>query len=162
MNTHFKRLTFIAAAAVLLCARPAAAQQQMHPVGYKDPTMATIMSVIIPGGGHLYSGETRKGAMILGVGVGGLVLGSALTVGSADIDCDFDDDFECDDDTSYLPAAAGYLLYLGSWVYGIMDASNSADRMNASRGIAIGGVEVQPAVAVGEKGSARVGLELRF
>lgn len=159
MKNLFQRLTWIAVAAILMCARPVTAQQQ--PVGYKDPGTATIMSVIIPGGGHLYSGETKKGAMILGVGVGGLVLGSALTVGSADIDCDYDD-FECEDNTSYLPAAAGYLLYLGSWVYGIMDASNSADRMNASRGIAIGGVEVQPAVTVGAPGGTRVGLELRF
>ncbi len=155
MNIHY-RLVLVAAAAALLCVRPAAAQQ--HPAGYKDPSTATIMSVIVPGGGHLYSGETRKGAMILGVGLGGLVLGTALSVDS--VGCD--EDLNCDTDPSYLPMAAGYLLYLGSWVYGITDASNSADRMNASRGISIRGVEVQPAVAAGASGGTRVGVELRF
>jgi opacity protein-like surface antigen len=161
MKNVSQRLFLAAAVAALLFARPAAAQQQIQPVGYKDPGTATIMSVIIPGGGHLYSGETKKGAMILGVGLGGLVLGSALTAGSAGIDCDYDD-FECEDNTSYLPAAAGYLLYLGSWVYGIMDGSDSAARMNAKNGLAVGGVRVQPAVGVQPQGGAQVGLELRF
>lgn len=155
MKIHHSLILAVAAAA-LLCVRPAAAQQQ--PAGYKDPGTATIMSVIVPGGGHLYSGETKKGAIILGVGLGGLVLGTALSVDSVGCDANLN----CDTDASYLPMAAGYLLYLGSWVYGITDASNSADRMNGSRGIAIGGVEVQPAVTAGATGGTRVGLELRF
>lgn len=158
MKIHHTLVALLVGAS-LVCVRPAGAQQQ--PAGYKDPSTATIMSVIIPGGGHLYSGETTKGAMILGVGLGGLVLGTALSAESVGIDCT--DDFRaCEDNTSYLPIAAGYLLYLGSWVYGIMDASDSADRMNSTRGITIGDVRMQPTVTVGDEGGARVGLELRF
>jgi hypothetical protein len=159
MNNLHQRIAFIAGLAALLFARPAAAQQ--HPVGYKDPNTATIISVIVPGGGHLYSGETTKGAMILGVGLGGLVLGTALSAESVGVDCN-ENTFECEDDTNYLPMAAGYLLYLGSWVYGIVDASDSAGRMNAQRGLSVAGVQVQPAVAVRPQGGARVGVELRF
>ena len=65
-----------------------------------------------------------------------VALGTALSVESVDVDCN--DAFECEDNTSYLPMAAGYLLYLGSWVYGIMDSSNSADRMNGDSGRAAG------------------------
>jgi hypothetical protein len=90
----------------------------------------------------------------------GIILGTALSAESVDIDCD--DSFNCEDDTSYLPMAAGYLLYVGSWVYGVMDASNSADRMNTRRGIAVGGMQVQPAIGAGAGGGTSVGLEVRF
>lgn len=156
MNTVYQRLSLAVAAIAVLCASPASAQQ--HPAGFRDPSTSTIISVLVPGGGHFYSGETTKGAIILGTGVAGLVLGTALTTES--VGCD--EDLNCDTDASFLPMAAGYLVYLGSWVYGIMDASDSADRMNARRGMAIGSVEVQPTVAVKPEGGTRVGLELRF
>jgi len=140
---HFKQTLLAAAAICLLCARPATAQQ---PAGYKDPGIATLLSVVIPGGGQMYAGETGRGAMLLGVGMGGIVLGTALSM----------------EGTSGMPLLAGSLVYLGSWVYGIMDASDSADRMNARRGLTIGDVQIQPSVGMGAEGGARVGLELRF
>jgi hypothetical protein len=144
MNTLFQRTILVLAAVTLLCAKPAAAQQP--PAGYKDPGIATIISVLVPGGGQMYSGETKRGAMLLGIGLGGVMVGSALTIGS----------------TSAAPALLGSLIYLGSWGYGIMDASDSANRMNAKRGLAVGGVQVQPSIAPGSEGGTRVGLELRF
>lgn len=155
MKSICMRLCLIAAAAVL-CAHPATAQQQ-NPLGYKDPGTATLISVLVPGGGQMYSGETRKGATLLGIGLGGLVLGTALSVES--VGCD---GLDCDTDANMLPMAAGYLVYLGSWVYGIMDASDSANRMNAKRGMALGGVQVEPEVAVQREGGTRVGVTLRF
>jgi hypothetical protein len=140
---HVSQRLFLAAVATLLFARPAAAQ---NPAGYKDPGIATIASVVIPGGGQMYSGEVKKGAMILGIGFAGLTLGYATTMNSG----------------NGAPALAGYLVYLGSWVYGIMDASDSAARMNAKNGLAVGGVRLQPDVGVQPQGGARVGLELRF
>lgn len=140
MKKIVQRLMLVAAAA-LLFATPAAAQ---HPAGYKDPGIATIVSVLLPGGGQMYAGETTRGAMLLGIGMGGLIVGSAAST------------------TSTAPILAGSLLYLGTWIYGIMDASDSANRMNAKRGLAIGEVQVQPTVGVQREGGARVGVELRF
>ena len=139
------RMSLIAVAAVLFCTSPAIAQQQ-QPVGYKDPGIATIISVVVPGGGQMYAGETKRGAMLLGVGMGGVLLGSALTVETG----------------SGLPVMAGSLLYLGTWIYGIMDASDSAARMNAQRGLAIGDMELQPTIEMKPQGETRVGFELRF
>ena len=142
MKNLCMRLSLIIAAAAVLCVRPAAAQQQAP--GYKDPGIATIISVVVPGGGQMYAGETKRGAMLLGIGMGGLIVGSAAST------------------TSTTPILAGSLLYLGTWIYGIMDASDSANRMNAKRGLAVGEVQVQPVVGVQREGGARVGLELRF
>jgi hypothetical protein len=144
MKHQISRLTFaFAAAATLLCARPATAQQQP---GYKDPGIATIASVVIPGGGQMYSGETKKGVALLGIGMGSLVLGYAASV----------------DGGSAAPAAVGYLVYLGTWVYGIMDAGDSAHRMNAKNGMAVGGMRVAPTVGMQPEGGTRAGLEVRF
>lgn len=144
MNTFYRFLSLVAVAAALLFTRPAAAQAR--PSGYKDPGIATIASVVVPGGGQMYSGEVKKGVMILGIGMAGVIVGTAMTMES----------------TSAAPALAGWLVYLGAWGYGIMDASDSAERMNAKRGLAVGGVRVQPSVGVQPEGGARVGLELRF
>jgi TM2 domain-containing membrane protein YozV len=43
----------------------------------KNPTVATILSVFIPGVGQFYNGDMKKGAVMLGIGV---LLG-ALTAG---------------------------------------------------------------------------------
>lgn len=144
MKTLVQRIGLFAA--ILTIASTSAAQaQQQNPAGYKDPGIATIASVVIPGGGQMYSGETKKGVALLGIGMGSLVLGYAASV----------------DGGSAAPAAVGYLVYLGTWVYGIMDAGDSAHRMNAKNGMAIGGVQVAPTVGV-QDGGTRVGFEVRF
>jgi hypothetical protein len=155
-----KKPLFILALACAVVSTPAVAQQAVGP-GYKDPGTAMIVSVLIPGGGQLYTGETGRGLTIMGVGLGGLVLGVAATTSSVGISCD--DDFDCEDDTNYLPMAAGYLAYFGSWIYGIIDADDSAGRMNTKRGLAraVPG-NVSPVVAPAARGGAEVGVTVRF
>ena len=151
-----KRLVLLLVAAALVVAAPIHAQQAGG-VGYKDPGTSTLLSVLVPGGGQLYSGETGRGLTILGVGLGGLVLGVAATSSSVGVSCD--DDFDCEDDTNYLPMAAGYVAYFGSWIYGIIDADDSANRMNTKRGLAR---SVAPVVAPSSRGGTEVGLTVRF
>jgi hypothetical protein len=132
----------------LAAAGQASAQQRAQ--GFKDPGTATILSVVIPGGGQFYSGETGKGAVILGVGMGGLIAGSVIAAGSAE--------------TSTAPLLLGSLAYLGAWVYGIADASASAQRMNTKNGVAARvPANLSPMVARSATGTGtQVGLSLRF
>jgi len=139
--------------AVLLLAVAAPARAQQHPERYKDPGTATLLSVVIPGGGQLYSGETGKGAAILGVGLGSFIVGSA-DPGSCD------SNFNCG--SNVAPLVIGSLVYLGAWVYGISDASGSAKRMNTKNGIArVIPDNVSPLVAPSASGT-HVGLSLRL
>jgi len=150
----------------LLCAfpfiaAPARAQQASHPAGFKDPGTATLLSVVIPGGGQLYSGETRKGLTLLGVGMGGFTLGAAMTFASAGVSCN-EDTFSCESEGSALPAVLGYMAYLGTWIYGIADASSSAQRMNTKHGLAAAIPDVAPVVAPNGGGGTQVGITMRF
>ncbi|HEX2209800.1 MAG TPA: hypothetical protein VHG93_19120 [Longimicrobium sp.] len=150
----------IIALVVFLCVTSAPIHAQTPPPGYKDPGTSTLLSVVVPGGGQIYSGETNKGLLLLGGGLGGLMLGVAMSASSVGVSCD--DDFDCRDDTNYAPMALGYLAYFGTWVYGIIDADDSAHRMNSRRGLAQvlpGGVA--PLVATSGDGT-RVGISLRF
>lgn len=144
----------------LLCVASTPGFAQTPQAGYKDPGTSTLLSVVVPGGGQIYSGETQKGLALLGGGMAGLILGVAMTSSSAGVSCD--DDFSCQDDTNYVPAALGYLTYLGTWVYGIIDADDSADRMNAKHGLAqVLSGDVAPLVA-SAGGETRVGVTIRF
>jgi hypothetical protein len=145
----------------LLCIACTPAMAQTPPAGYKDPGTSTLLSVVVPGGGQLYSGETQKGLALLGGGLGGLILGTAMTTNSIGASCDYDE-FTCSDDTNYLPMAVGYLAFFGTWVYGIIDADDSANRMNAKHGLAqVLSGDVAPLVA-STGGETRVGVTIRF
>jgi hypothetical protein len=94
--------------------------------GYKDPGTATLFSVLLTGGGHFYAGDAKKGAVLLGVGLGSLIAGAAAT----GVSCD---GYSCS--TSTAPFVAGTLVYLGTWIYGITDAGSAARRHNAAVGL---------------------------
>lgn len=106
--------------------------------GYKDPTMAQIYSAVIIGGGQFYSGDTGKGLMLAGLGYGSFLVGPwivASMVANDVEDCWADDwSSDCYDTAESAPALV-YGLWavgLGSWVYGIMSADDSAKRANAT------------------------------
>lgn len=131
--------------------------QSTQPAGYKDPGTAMIISVLVPGGGQMYSGETQRGLTLLGIGLGGLAVGTAISASSTG--CDED---SCDTDANFAPLALGYLAYLGAWVYGIVDADDSAERMNSKRGLAVGGAQVTPVLSIVPAGGTGVGINIRF
>lgn len=149
---------------LLLCASltalPAAAQNTAPGPGYKDPGTATLVGVLVAGGGQLYTGEVKRGLTIFGAGLGSLMLGSLLVTNEADncIDSDFED---CSATGFQAAALLGYVGYLGAWAYGIVDASDSAKRVNARNGVTVAGVQVEPIAAPSRDGT-RVGVTLRF
>lgn len=119
-------------------------------VGIRDPHRARLMSYVIPGGGHLYSGEYGRGATHLVAAFGGYLLGDALSdhyaaqqrdlenleLGAvADCVGDVISTFFC----SYpsVPRYLGIAVLGVSWLAGIADAPESAKRMNEKKGLDI-------------------------
>lgn len=148
----------IAAVLVLLAAAPAHAQTATPPAGYKDPGTAMLIGLLVPGGGQMYAGETKRGVTILGVGMGSLLAGSMLSLKESS-DCL--EGLECSGGLGTTPLLLGYLGYLAAWGYGVLDADDSAERVNASRGLAVAGMAVEP-IAAPSPGGTRLGVQLRF
>lgn len=116
-------------------------------VSQKDPGLATVISLFIPGGGHLYAGESRKGATILGVAYGSLIAGAATTSCSFGSGC------------RTWPIYVGVLGYLGAWAYGVADASNAARRANTG---GFGVYDLRPEVSSLPDGRLGLGLSARL
>ncbi len=126
-------LVIATTASILLVGQTARSQQNnssMNMLGYKDPGTATLIGVLVTGGGQFYSGETTKGATLLGIGLGSLVVGAAASGTSCGTYSSYS---SCSTNTA--PLLLGTLAYLGTWVYGIMDAGNAARRHNTSLGL---------------------------
>jgi hypothetical protein len=146
MNHRFRTLVFSLAAALLLVSQTAQGQQNNSAamLGYKDPGTSTLIGVLITGGGQFYSGETTKGATLLGIGLGSLVIGAA----ASGVSCS---EYSCSTNTA--PLLLGYAGYLGTWLYGLMDAGDAARRHNAALGLkTVGAVPVVKTFSDGRKG----------
>lgn len=114
------------------------------PEGYKEPGIAILIAVLVPGGGHLYTGEVGKGLTLLAVGYGGIAAGDVIGISSGNA----------------APIAVGALAYLGAWIYGIADAGPSANRVNALHGLGSVSSHVSPVAEAGFGGTMNLGLSL--
>jgi len=113
--------------------------------GYKDSGIAMLISVFIPGGGHLYTGETGKGAgILLAYVLNAAVAINALEQCSVSYDC------------SEARAGMASVAVLALWIYGIADAGPSARRKNIEN--AHQGLSVVPL----PQGRVGVGLMMHF
>lgn len=120
------------------------------PVSYKDPGTATLISVLMVGGGHFYAGETETGLILVGLSLGAPLAGAYYTATS----CRSDGFFGCSNDVSLTPLLVGLGIGIGAHVYGIVDAGAAAQRTNARNGYAIAlavvpsGAGLQPGLAL--------------
>lgn len=127
-------------------ATPSAVQQGDRPSA-KEPGTATLISVLVTGGGQFYAGDTKRGLMMFGGSVGSLVAGAALS-GCGGYSCNL------------TPLYIGSLAAVGIWVYSIVDAAPTARRMNAKYGYKVSGLS--PIINVGPGRTTQIGLQLRF
>lgn len=148
------RVLAVVAGIVLVCATAVPTAAQTAPAQPKDAGIATLLSVLITGGGQLYTGEVRRGATMLGVGLGSLLIGSALSVSSCDTESALNDGCS----KSYAALGIGTVVYLGTWIYGIVDAPKSADRQNAR----LQRARVTPRIEPGVRGTQLLGVSLLF
>jgi uncharacterized protein YraI len=120
----------------------------------KEPGTATLISVLVTGGGQIYAGDVTRGLMMLGGSFGAIVVGAALSHGPS---CD--SDFSCSSG-SYAPLYLGALAGVGLWVYSIIDAAPTTRRMNARNGYRVS--NLAPLFRPGPGGTTQIGLQVRF
>jgi TM2 domain-containing membrane protein YozV len=120
------------------------------PFQYKDGTTATLLSLLIIGGGQIYAGETGKGLIML--------LGSAVAigVGYAASNCG---SYGCE---TTGPLVGGYVFALGMWVYSLADAHNAAARHNARAPRTAIDPRIIPVVELGAQRTTHVGINFRY
>lgn len=134
---------------------PRATVPRVSPAAFKDPGTATMIAIFVTGGGHIWSGETKKGVTYLAAGtgavLGGVILSSALAGGC--------DSYSCSN--PFWPYLLGLGVYTTSWVLSLMDAGNSAERMNAARGYRTSALpRIMPEVSEGIGGTVNAGLRI--
>ena len=153
------RRTALLLVLIALLRTPAvSAQEDSQAAGRDKSPMAARAIGIIPGAGHMYAGETRRGFMYLGGTAGVLLLGSvALATGCAGAAL-ADEDCHADQSLDVLTA-----VILGVWGWSIYDAGRAAHRTNAKRRLGRVSLIVAPAIPaarpVNER-SVRFGLSL--
>lgn len=116
----------IAAIGLIAHASPVLSQDTLDN-NQKDPTAASVMSVFVPGSGHLYAGETWTGLGVFGVTVGAPILGARAT--------NTEDLVFSDQDVNWFPFILGVSVGVSAWLYGIFDADNAARAYNRNRGL---------------------------
>jgi hypothetical protein len=132
---------------------PADAQQS----GYRNPEKAFCLACLVAGGGHFYTGETVKGAVLLGAAAAGLIGGAVLSSDGGDEfgDCEYNPEtFECEPKGGKTPLLIGAGIAAASWIYGIVDSRPSAQRINTRNGMQVGAaaIETQPWLGLREGG----------
>jgi hypothetical protein len=144
-------LTLLLAVAPTLRAQPTS---DARPV---SPSAATALSVIVPGGGQIYAGETVKGGLLLvGTGVA-IAAGTAASYAASEHEPYFGCPAPCwEFEPTPLLIGAGVAGAL--WLYGVLDAQGAARRANRRRELAT--LEIAPAHFATETGGAS-GLTLR-
>jgi len=79
----------------------------------KEPTIAAILSLLIPGLGQIYNEDVNRGVTIMVVQVILVVLGIVMLIAS--------------------PVAGAFVLFLGPfvvWIWNVVDAANGAKEIN--------------------------------
>ena len=136
-------LLTVGATQVTQAQRPA--QDTSPSTELKDSSTGTLYGAALWGGGHLYAGETNRGMVLLGIGAGSLLLGSALY--------DFD---------NAAPLYLGTAVSLGAWGYSIYDGGKAVERHNRRiRSMSDVRIDVTPAVAT-QNSAPAPGVALRM
>ncbi|HEX6049055.1 MAG TPA: hypothetical protein VFZ21_07300 [Gemmatimonadaceae bacterium] len=132
---------------------------------YRHPETAVLLELLVPGGGHFYAGESKKGAFLLGGSVAALGAGLAGTIASRD-PCERELRFDAFDRCvreggfNWAPFAIGAATAIGIRVYGLITADDAARRANVRRQDAAGRTPLRPVLAAQRGGGARLGFEV--
>ena len=125
-----------------LTARPGFAQDP-EPTR-KSETTATILSLILPGAGHIYAGETGRGLVFMGAAA------LAFGYGFSDGQCKrpYTDVRTCELDKNETLGGISLAAALGIYAFSAWDAHRAVKRTNARRRSVVGSLNVSTGVAV--------------
>jgi len=143
------RLMTVVVASLVLSSASLAAQDSttaQRPV-YKDPQLATVWGLVVPGGGQMYAGRGVKGAQIFAGSAGALTVGYLMSSRSCTWIGDSD---SCTADRRQSFVIAGTIGAL-LWIYGLTTAADDAHDFNA-RTRALSQARVQPLFTTGRVG----------
>lgn len=164
MEETVMRFAFVAvAAAGLLVALSSPAVSQGHSATEKNPAIALGFAWLCPGCGHLYSGETTKGAVIAAVSIGSLATGAAVQLtrswrSHAELTTTARDGRV--EPMDLTPILVGGAIGLMGYVYGLIDAGPSVRRANARKRIGLREIDMSPTVAADGTVGARFTIRL--
>jgi hypothetical protein len=127
-----RRTAFLPMVALVLSATNLGAQITATATERKSPTTARLIGVV-PGAGHVYAGETRRGLAYLGGTAGLLVLGGVVLAAG----CMAEGLANASDPDCPSPVVENVFVgaVLGLWGWSIYDAGRAAHRTNARRGL---------------------------
>jgi len=108
-------------------------EERKDPIGSKkEPALAMVISLLLPGGGQFYNGEYKKGAIQMGMFFGGAIIMFAFYPKEI-LFGDDNDEFTGEDAVALL----GGLIAMGGYIWSLYDAPKSASRINKENGWAL-------------------------
>jgi hypothetical protein len=114
----------------------------LPPSELKSGTTATLLSVLVPGLGHLYAEDRRTGVVLI------TLFAAAIAVHAGG------------ENATSSPIAL--LLVGGPWCYGVIDAHNAAARYNQAHTKNAADFEANPVMMVGANGRVRLGIAIHL
>lgn len=130
----------IFAIALLVGSASVASAQAVAPLPQKDAGVATLIGVIVPGGGQPYAEETGRGLAFMLATAGSIAAGAALsTNGTPDIFLPGAPSLGIPASTypgtaaNRMPLTLGIIAGTAIWIWGALDAGPAAMRANAKR-----------------------------
>lgn len=117
---------------------------------YKNPRTALLLTVAVPGGGHIYAGET-------GTGIGTMfVSAAAIGAGAFYSSCVWQSG---EGTCSKAPLYVGLGIHAANWVFSLLDAPDAARRHNRRLRKTAATVDAQP-VARLHAGAPAAGMQV--
>jgi hypothetical protein len=124
---------------------------------YKDETTSLILGIVIPGGGHFYSGETGTGAILLGTAILAPVISSAVAVNEVS------DPSGGSTDKAIGALYVGLAVSVAAWIYSIADSQKAARRTNAKNGLVfMDKIQVSPTMVTTNTNQHGYGMTMRI
>ncbi len=110
----------------------------------KDPQLATILGVIMPGAGQLYAGRPIKGGLLI-AGFSGAIIGGVAT--SCFGCCSYyERSRSCEGNLT--PYYTGLAVAAGLWIYGFATSASDAEKTNRKN---LRRLAISPLVSIGKE-----------